>query len=247
MRVARAGVSDVRALPEVLHDLPAREHLPGPVDEQQEDAELRRRQLDLHAVDVDAMLVEVDADPSGLADRAGRMALHMRRARIHEEQLQDPTAAFEELLKAFAWMPDSDEVRKALYELAERTGQWNDEVAAESALLERASTPRARLVVLRRKAGVLEDRLNEPVRAFRHFRRSFFLRPETRPDFGFQPHDDVGDALFCQGFQIVAVDGAGLEKSGKQNLEQITAKRSDGALRREVGAIQMIDAADGLV
>jgi tetratricopeptide (TPR) repeat protein len=111
------------------------------------------------------------------ADRAGRAALHMRRARVHEEHLDNTAAAFEELLKAFAWIPDNEEIRKALHELAERAGQWDDVIAAESALLERASTPRARLAVLRRKAAVLEDRLTEPVRAFRTHLIAFLLAP----------------------------------------------------------------------
>ncbi|MCG8419243.1 MAG: hypothetical protein MJE77_15015 [Proteobacteria bacterium] len=112
------------------------------------------------------------------ADRAGRIALHQRRARILEERLSDGEGAVEELLNAFSWAPDRSDTRKALYELAERAGSWNDVIAVESALLDRAPTSGARLAALRRKAVLIENKLGDKVRAFRCHLIAFLLSPE---------------------------------------------------------------------
>ncbi len=110
--------------------------------------------------------------------RSRRVSLHMRRARIYEAHLDDAEAAAEELLKAFAWSPNREDIRSALYELAERKGTWNDVIAVETALLERTGQTDGRLHILRRKAAIIEDKLDRPVRAFRIHLRSFLMRPE---------------------------------------------------------------------
>lgn len=108
----------------------------------------------------------------------GRVQLHARRARILEERLEDDEAAVEELLKAFAWAPEREETRLALYELADRTLAWKNVVAVEAALFQRATTPHDRVAILRRKAHVLEENLKESVRAFRTHLIAFLLSPE---------------------------------------------------------------------
>lgn len=112
------------------------------------------------------------------ADRASRVSLHQRRAHILEERLDDNEGAVEELLKAFAWAPERGDTRKALYELAERCGAWNDVIAIESALIDRALSIKARIATLGRKASILEEKLDDKVRAFRTQLVAFLLVPE---------------------------------------------------------------------
>ncbi|HUH06056.1 MAG TPA: tetratricopeptide repeat protein, partial [Kofleriaceae bacterium] len=123
-------------------------------------------------------LLECLAAPLPGARREAAVALHARRARVLEERLEDDRGAVEELLKAFSKLPEREETRQALYEVAERTRAWNDVVAVEQALFERARTYEAGVTVLRRKAHVLEENLKERVRAFRVHLSAFLLAPE---------------------------------------------------------------------
>lgn len=123
-------------------------------------------------------LIDVLGVPLTAVGRAERVALHTRRARIYEERLDDPKGAFEELLRAFAWEPQRDETRQAIYALAERTRRWTDVVAVEAALFQRAPSREEAIAVLRRKAQVIEDHLHERVRAFRTHLAAFLLAPD---------------------------------------------------------------------
>lgn len=111
------------------------------------------------------------------ASSADKVGLLRRRARILDERLAEPRAAVAELVTAFAWAPDDDEVRAELYRLAEKTRTWTEVLAVELALTERASGGE-RLAPLRRRAQVLEERLGEPARAFRAHLVGFLLAPD---------------------------------------------------------------------
>jgi len=108
----------------------------------------------------------------------GRVGLHEKRARLLDERLGDPKAAVQELIAAFAWSPERTELRAELARLAERAKAWTDVVAVDTALVERAPTDAARILALRRKAGVIEDKLADLPRAFRTHLLSFFLAPD---------------------------------------------------------------------
>lgn len=112
------------------------------------------------------------------SSRTRRCALHLKRARILDEHLDEPQGAMVELLEAFSWVPEREETRRSLYALAERTSAWTDVAAVESALLERAPATPARVAILRRKAAVIEERLKDPVRALRIHLVAFLLAPE---------------------------------------------------------------------
>ncbi len=112
------------------------------------------------------------------ASREEAVALHARRGQVLEERLEDERGAVEELLKAFSKLPEREETRSALYDLAERVGTWTDVVAVEQALFERNRNPVARVTILRRKAQVIEDKLKERARAFRVHLQAFLLAPE---------------------------------------------------------------------
>lgn len=116
--------------------------------------------------------------PLAAAGRAGRVAIHRRRARVREDRLGDRPGAAEELLKAFSYAPEREEIRRELCELAERGGSWADVVAVDAALIGRAARLGNRLELLRRKADVLENRMGEKARAFRVHLVTLFLSPD---------------------------------------------------------------------
>ncbi len=124
------------------------------------------------------ILLECQAAALERSPRSRRVALHSSRARVFEERLGEVDTAVEELLQAFSWQSERAEIRQALYDLAERCGAWKDVVAVESALLERTPANAARIAILRRKATIIEDKLQEPVRAFRAHLVAFLLSPE---------------------------------------------------------------------
>lgn len=111
------------------------------------------------------------------APAAARVELHQKKSRVLDERLGDPRGAAGELLAAFAWEPTRDELRIGMVKLAEKNRTWNDVIAVEAALAERADGP-DRLIALRRKAQVIEDQLKDLPRAFRVHLVSFLLAPE---------------------------------------------------------------------
>src|SRR5204863_438984 len=74
--------------------------------------------------------------------------------------------------------PRAGGVRRGARVRAERGRLWNDVVAVESALVERAATDALRLAALRRKAQVIEDQLKDAPRAFRTHLVAFLIAPD---------------------------------------------------------------------
>jgi tetratricopeptide (TPR) repeat protein len=124
---------------------------------------------------LDCLSLSLDQVPTSV-----RAALHAQRARIIEERLGDSDAAMDELLLAFAWTPDQEESQRAVIELAERSGAWEQAVAVRSALFLRAPTLERRIQCLRDKAELVEDKLKQSVRAFRIHLSAFLLAPEDQ-------------------------------------------------------------------
>ncbi len=116
--------------------------------------------------------------PLAVADRAGRVELLARRARLREERMDDAAGAATELLTAFSWAPDREDLQRSIEALAERSGEWSDMLAVLAALFERAPTLEARVQCLRRNATILEDKVGNRVRAFRAHLAAFLLAPE---------------------------------------------------------------------
>ncbi len=109
---------------------------------------------------------------------AERVDLYLRRARILDERVGDPKGAVADVLAAFSWAPDRDDLRLALEMLAPKARAWNDLVAVETALIERAATTEKRVELLRRKAQTIEDQLKDAPRAFRTHLVALLLAPE---------------------------------------------------------------------
>ena len=110
-----------------------------------------------------------------------RVALCLRRARLQDDRLGDPRAAVAEVLAAFSWAPDRDDIRDALLALAGKARAWSEVIAVDAALIERAATAARRVELLRRKAQVIEDQLKNAPRAFRTHLIALLIQPDD-PD-----------------------------------------------------------------
>ncbi|MBA3455993.1 MAG: tetratricopeptide repeat protein, partial [Deltaproteobacteria bacterium] len=71
---------------------------------------------------------------------AERVDLYLRRAKLLDERVNDPKAAVNDVLAAFSWAPDRDDTREILVSLSSKARTWNDVVAVDSALIDRAPT-----------------------------------------------------------------------------------------------------------
>jgi len=109
---------------------------------------------------------------------AERVELYLRRAKILDERVNDPKAAVADVLSAFSWAPDRDDTREILVALSGKARSWNDVVAVDTALIERASTSERRVELLRRKAHVIEEQLKDAPRAFRTHLIALLLQPD---------------------------------------------------------------------
>ncbi len=106
-----------------------------------------------------------------------RAELHSKKARILDERLGDSKTAAAELLAAFSWAPDREDVRAAIHRLAAKNRTWADAIAVETALAERASGA-DRLTALRRRAQIIEEQQKDLPRAYRGHLVAFMLAPE---------------------------------------------------------------------
>ncbi|HTE55100.1 MAG TPA: hypothetical protein VK698_29815 [Kofleriaceae bacterium] len=122
--------------------------------------------------------------PLAIADRSGRVELLARRARLREERMNDLAGAGVELMTAFSWAPDREDLHQAIEAQAERTGDWSDALAVQAALFERAPTLAARIDCLRRRAQILEEKSADRVRAFRVQLAALLLSPEDAETSG---------------------------------------------------------------
>jgi Tfp pilus assembly protein PilF len=112
------------------------------------------------------------------ATPAERVDLHLRRSKILEDRINDPKGAVMDVLAAFSWAPDREDVREAMLALAPKSRSWNEVVALDSALVERAGSTQRRVELLRRKAQVIEEQLKDGPRAFRTHLVALLLSPD---------------------------------------------------------------------
>ncbi len=107
-----------------------------------------------------------------------KVELYLRRARILEERVNDAKNAVGDMLAAFSWAPDRDDIREALVALAGKARAWNEVVAVDAALAERSTTAHRRVEILRRKAMVIEEQLKDAPRAFRTHLIALLVQPD---------------------------------------------------------------------
>ncbi|MDB4960727.1 MAG: Tetratricopeptide 2 repeat protein [Myxococcales bacterium] len=107
-----------------------------------------------------------------------RVDLYLRRAKILDERVNDPKGAVADVLAAFSWAPDREDTREVLVNLSSKARAWNDVVAVDTALIERAPTAARRVELIRRKAQVIEEQLKDAPRAFRTHLIALLLQPD---------------------------------------------------------------------
>ena len=134
-------------------------------------AELDQRPVWKHVLDAFELVLAA-------ATPIERVELYLRRARILDERTGDSKGAVADVLAAFSWAPDREDVRHALELLAPKARAWNDLIAVDSALIERAATTQRRVELLRRRAQTIEDQLKDAPRAFRSHLVALLLAPE---------------------------------------------------------------------
>ena len=109
---------------------------------------------------------------------AERVELYLRRAKILEDRVSDSKGAVADVMSAFSWAPDRDDIREALVALAGKARAWNEVVSVDTALAERATSTQRRVEILRRKAQVIEEQIKDAPRAFRTHLIALLLSPD---------------------------------------------------------------------
>jgi tetratricopeptide (TPR) repeat protein len=99
-----------------------------------------------------------------------RRTFRLHLARVCEENLGNPHRAFV-ALQSLALTAASDDDRMALTRLAETTGRWEDLLAVLDATLMQETTHDVRQSVLRQRAEICEQRLEDPRRSFLELQR----------------------------------------------------------------------------
>jgi tetratricopeptide (TPR) repeat protein len=107
-----------------------------------------------------------------------RLALLRLRAEVREKRLHDRGAALDEQLRAFALAPDDEMTRQEISRLAEATGRWEDAIGVESQRFARATTTAAKVEIACRAAALVEEKLQDPKRAFLAYLNAFRLSPD---------------------------------------------------------------------
>jgi tetratricopeptide (TPR) repeat protein len=107
-----------------------------------------------------------------------RVELLKKRAGVREERLSDPSGALDENLRSFALKPELEETHREILRLAEATGRWEDALNVQGQIFARAATVEEKVVVARRAAALVEEKVRDRVRAFRAYLNAFRLAPE---------------------------------------------------------------------
>ncbi len=116
----------------------------------------------------------------GRTDSKERIALLRQRAKVREEDMKDPSGAFDEHLRAFVLDPDSETSHQELLRLAALTERWEDALNVEGQLFARAEDLEEKIRISRRAAELVETKIKDDVRAFRAYLGAFRLAPEEQ-------------------------------------------------------------------
>ena len=121
-------------------------------------------------------LLEVYEQLLARGSTAQKLDLLRRRARVREERQRDPSGALDELVRAFPYAPEDKALLDEVRRLAEATNRWDDALAVEGYRFHRAPEGE-RLAIACEAAALVEDKVKDPLRAFRAYLRAFQLAP----------------------------------------------------------------------
>jgi tetratricopeptide (TPR) repeat protein len=127
-------------------------------------------------------------DPVGLAEVYERLIdrrpaleqkveLLRKKATVREERMGDASGAMDELMRAFRLSPDDEKLLIEIRRLADKTHRWEDELIIEGLRFHRAEGDR-KLEIALEAAALVEEKVKDPLRAFRAYLRAFQLKPE---------------------------------------------------------------------
>jgi tetratricopeptide (TPR) repeat protein len=113
------------------------------------------------------------------AEPIEQLAASLKIALICEEKLHDPTRAFVTLREALPADPAGRELLPNLERLAERVGDWAGLLEVYARVARARTEPGERVELLRLRAGVREQHMQDPSGALDEFLKSFALAPEN--------------------------------------------------------------------
>src|SRR5262249_53278259 len=109
---------------------------------------------------------------------ARKVDLYRRRAEVRERRMRDPAGALDELLGAFRLAPDDAPLYAEVLRLAEKTGRYEQLLEVETLRFHRAAGEQQLQIALE-AAQLVEEKLKDPVRAFRAYLRALQLQPDS--------------------------------------------------------------------
>ena len=129
--------------------------------------------LSVRAADPDGLL-EVYEQLLPRASTANKLDLLRRRANVREQRQKNPSGALDELVRAFPYAPDDAPLLAEIRRLAEVTRRWDDALAVEGYRFHRAPESE-KLAIACDAAAIVEEKVKDPLRAFRAYLRAFQL------------------------------------------------------------------------
>ena len=105
-----------------------------------------------------------------------KLALLRKRAFVREERQKDASGALDELMRAFPYAPGDKEILGEVRRLAEATKRWDDALAVEGYRFHWAPDEE-QLAIACEAAAIVEEKVKDPLRAFRAYLRAFQLAP----------------------------------------------------------------------
>ena len=116
----------------------------------------------------------------GRTDTKERIALLRERAKVRENDMKDPSGAFDEHVHAFVLDPESETSHQEILRLAEITQRWEDALNVEGQLFSRTEDIKKKIEISRRAAALVETKIKDDIRAFRAYLGAFRLAPEDQ-------------------------------------------------------------------
>ncbi|MCU1282761.1 MAG: Tetratricopeptide 2 repeat protein, partial [bacterium] len=105
-----------------------------------------------------------------------KLELLRRRAKVREERQHDASGALDELMRAFPYAPADTALLGEVRRLAEQTRRWDDALAVEGYRFHWAPEDQ-QLAIACEAAAIVEEKVKDPLRAFRAYLRAFQLAP----------------------------------------------------------------------